>query len=163
MKKLMVLLAALALAAAACGAGEDDAAGLPVNDGSDTPVAAGACLEGEPDCNDIPGGEPTDLPPPDDGDDEPPVTVLDVPDAVDATGPVTVTGFVVDVAGETRLCEALAESFPPQCGGASVTVTSLDQVDPDDLQTEGDVTWTDYAVTIFGEMVDGTLVATPIE
>ncbi len=160
MKKVFLLLAALALMASACGGGDDDAAALPVNDGVEPDIST-TCLVGEPDCNDTPGGEPQDLPAP--GVDEEPVAVLSIADAAGASGQVTVTGFLVDVAGESRLCEALAESFPPQCGGASVTLTSLDQIDPDDLKTEGDVTWTDNAVSVFGEMVDGTLVVTPVE
>ena len=84
-------------------------------------------------------------------------------DAANASGPVAVAGFIVAVGDEIKICEALAESFPPQCGDGFVTVTSLDQVDPDDIQSSGDVRWTDYTVTIFGEMVDGTLVPTSIE
>ncbi len=161
MKKALLLMAALSLALAACGGGGDDAAALPTNAGADPDIAA-ACLEGEPDCNDTPGGEPQDLPNSGDVDGEP-IAVMTIADAASASGQVTVTGFLVNVAGESRLCEALAESFPPQCGGASITLTGLDQIDPDDLKTEGDVTWTDNAVTVFGEMVDGTLVTTPIE
>jgi hypothetical protein len=143
MKKLLILFAVFTLAVAACGGDTDSASELPAND--DAAVsgpAAGACLEGEPDCNDTPGGEPQDLPEP--GTDSDPVVNLSIADAAAASGQVTVTGFLVDVAGESRLCEALAESFPPQCGGASITMTSLDQIDPDELQTEGDVTWTDF-------------------
>ena len=76
---------------------------------------------------------------------------------------IAVAGFIVAVGDEIRLCEVLAESFPPQCGGANITVTDLDQVDPEDLQSESNVRWTDDYVTIFGEMVDGTLVSTPIQ
>lgn len=160
MKKALLLLAAFALILAACGDG-DTTADLPVNDGGDPGDITATCLEGEPDCNDTPGGEPQDLP---SGDaDGPSIPTLTITDAADASGQAMVTGFLVDVAGESRLCEALAESFPPQCGGASITMTSLDQIDPDELKTEGDVTWTDFQVTVFGEMVDGTLVVTPVE
>ena len=162
MKKLLILFAVLTLAFAACGGAEDSAAELPTND--DAAVsgpAAGACLEGEPDCNDTPGGTPQDLPEPGAAGD--PIESMSIADAATASGQVMVAGFLVDVAGESRLCEALAESFPPQCGGASITLTSLEQIDPDELKTEGDVTWTDFVVTVFGEMVDGTLVVTPVE
>ena len=91
------------------------------------------------------------------------VAQVSIADAASTSGDIAVAGFLVVVDGQARLCEALAESFPPQCGGASVALSDYDQVDPDDLQSEGAVTWTDYAVTVFGEMVDGTLVATPIE
>ena len=166
MKRLLVLIALIAVVGAACGGGPETTDELPLDSGNGGDQAiAGACLQGEPDCNDTPGGEPTDLPPPGDGgtSDEPLPAAMQPSMAVDATGPVAVAGFVVAVDGEIRLCEALAESFPPQCGGASIPVTGLEQVDPDELKTEGNVTWTDYVVTIYGDMVDGTLVATPIE
>ncbi len=161
MKKLVLLVASLALVATACGGGEDDAAALPINDGVDPAFDAATCLAGEADCgDDTPGGEPTDLP---QSSDDKSIVAVPVVDAISTNGLAVVTGFLVDTGGEYRLCEALAESFPPQCGGASIALTSIDQIDPDDLQTEGSVTWTDYAVTISGEMVDGTLVAAEIE
>lgn len=164
MKRLLLLIASFALVVAACGGDSETADELLLDSGSgnNEPIA-GACLEGEPDCNDTPGGEPTDLPPPGDTGDEPLPTAIDPGSAADVTGPVAVTGFIVAVGDEMKLCEALAESFPPQCGGAFVTVTNVDQVDPDDIQSTDNVRWTDYTVTIFGEMVDGTLLATTIE
>ena len=162
MKKLMLLFAAFALVLAACGGADETTADLPVNDNADVGgPAAGACLVGEEDCNDTPGGEPQVLPPPASQGDL--AVTLTVAEAANTSGQVIVNGFLVDVAGESRLCEVLAESFPPQCGGASITMTSLEQVDPDDLKTEGDVTWTDFPVTVLGEMVDGTLVVAPAE
>lgn len=157
--KNVILVAAIALLTSACG-GEDDSAALPVNDGADSTIDA-ACLIEEPECDDTPGDlQPQDLP---SGTDDKPIVAISVPEARGASGPVAVAGFLVTNGSDIRLCEALAESFPPQCGGVSIAVSSHDQVDPDDLVSEGDVTWTDYAVTIAGEMVDGTLVATPIE
>jgi len=83
---------------------------------------------------------------------------ITVTEAATTSGTVSVTGFVVDIAGQTRLCEALAESFPPQCGGARILLSDLSQVNADQLKTEGDVTWTDDYVVVTGTMVDGTLV-----
>lgn len=157
MKKLVLLIAASALFATGCGGSEDDAAALPVNDGTDDPAIDAACLVEEPECDDTPTGESQDLPPPSDGDD-PPIVALSVPEALTASGRVAVTGFLVDTDGVAKLCEALAESFPPQCGGAGIPMTGYDQIDPDDLQSEGSVTWTDLPATILGELVDGTLV-----
>jgi hypothetical protein len=168
MKKLALLTAILALIAAACGGGEDDTAALPINTGDDPAVIDAACLAGEPDCNDTPGAEPQDLPPPGDQPGTSDGFVvgggLTVTDALatDATGIIAVSGFVVADAAGVRLCEALAESFPPQCGGASILLEGLDQIDPDELSTEGDVSWTDFAVTVFGELIDGMLVAQPL-
>ena len=162
MKKLMMLFAVLALALAACGGGDDpDSAALPIND-DDEPAAAldGTCLAGEPDCNDTPGGEPTDLPASGDGDS---IAPLSVGQAVGSSGPAMVTGFLVKTGDDIRLCETLAESFPPQCGGASIVLSSMDQIDPDELQNEGAVTWTDIAISVMGDLLDGTLVVTPVE
>jgi hypothetical protein len=73
-----------------------------------------------------------------------------------------VTGFLVETSDGIRLCEALDESRPPLCNGTSVTVTDRDQVDPDELRSEGSVTWTNSAVTIYGELTAGNLIATPL-
>jgi hypothetical protein len=65
------------------------------------------------------------------------------------SGTVETVGFVVIDQTGARLCFALAESFPPQCGEASVEI-----VNPDDLEVvfeeSGDVRWTDPAVVISG-------------
>lgn len=158
MKKLALLGAALALLAISCS-GDEEAATLPINDGTEPPVDA-ACLIEEPECDDTPGdAEPQDLPPPHD---EEPLSTVAVGDTDGLTGEVGVTGFFFETGDGIRLCEALDESLPPLCNGASITVTDRDQVDPDDLRVEGSVTWTDTAVTIYGELIDGNLVSTPL-
>lgn len=80
----------------------------------------------------------------------------------DATGILAVQGFVVADDSGIRLCDLLAESLPPQCGGASIAVADLDAVDPDELKSSQGVTWTDFPVTIVGEIIDGALVPTPL-
>ena len=176
-RRLMIAAVLVALLAAACGSdttadnttGATDAPSaqtLPPN------PAAGACLAGAPDCQDIPGSEPEPLlvEGESDGGISPGLSGmvvgggLSVSEAIstDAEGVLAVQGFVVSDASGIRLCEALAESMPPQCGGASLTLSSLDSVDPDSLQESQGVSWTDAAVTILGEVVDGTLVATPL-
>jgi hypothetical protein len=167
--RLAALLTALILVAAACGGGEDDAL-LPVNDG-DSPAAdfspgpGSACAVDEPDCSDTPspGEQPQGLPSGDVGG----FVVrggLTISEALatDATGVLALQGFLVDDGQQARLCETLAESFPPQCGAASVALDSIDQIDPDELSTEGNVTWTDNPVTVLGELVDGVLVTTSL-
>lgn len=65
---------------------------------------------------------------------------------------VTVTGALfVDADGTVRLCDAIAESFPPQCGGDRIVVDGLDLAAVGDLQTEGDVSWAEN-VTLFGSV-----------
>lgn len=65
---------------------------------------------------------------------------------------VTVTGALfVDADGTVRLCDAIAESFPPQCGGDRIVVTGLDLADILDLQEENGVRWAESA-TLFGSV-----------
>ncbi|NIR41603.1 MAG: hypothetical protein GWN79_26950, partial [Actinobacteria bacterium] len=80
----------------------------------------------------------------------------------DATGVIAVKGFVVADADGIRLCDLLAESLPPQCGGTWIELANLDAIDPDELKTEQGVTWTDFPVTVLGEIVDGVLTPTPL-
>jgi hypothetical protein len=67
-------------------------------------------------------------------------------------GPILVTGLLIDAGDGWRLCAAIAESYPPQCGGESLTVEGLDPADHD-LQEAAGVRWSE-GVTLFGE-VDG--------
>jgi len=65
---------------------------------------------------------------------------------------VSVAGALfVDPDGTARLCDAIAESFPPQCGGARIVVQGLDLDAIANLQTEGDVSWAE-GVTLFGSV-----------
>ncbi len=65
---------------------------------------------------------------------------------------VTVTGVLfVDSDGTVRLCDAIAESFPPQCGGDRIVVDGVDLDAIANLQTEGDVAWAE-GVTLFGSV-----------
>ncbi len=181
------VLAVLVLVAAACGDGSTDDApaaadladavstvSLPPNDDPGaSPVLSGACVEGEPDCTDtLVTGDDEPLPVP--GDD--PMTGgavasggmladggLSVSDALatDATGTIAVRGFLLADETGARLCELLAESLPPQCGGASLPVTGYEEVLGVPLASAQGVTWTDITVALFGEIIDGTLVVDP--
>ena len=65
---------------------------------------------------------------------------------------VTVSGALfVDADGTVRLCDAIAESFPPQCGADRILVEGLDLDAIAGLQTEGDVSWAE-GVTLFGSV-----------
>ena len=162
--KRIAAVAVLALVLAACGGGEEDTAGLPINDApGDTPDAAGACLVGEPDCQDtltpLPGEEPIDLDP-DTG--EPLVggglSVGDVL-ATDIDGGFAIQAFYYADDSGTYLCDALAESFPPQCGADRIPLDNSAGIDLGLLQDEQGVSWSDDFVTIVGEVVDGVFVA----
>ena len=80
---------------------------------------------------------------------------LSVADALDhqATDDiVTVSGALfVNADGTVILCDAIAESFPPQCGGERIRVEGLDLAAVPGLQTEGDVSWAE-GVTLLGSV-----------
>ena len=84
----------------------------------------------------------------------------------DAAGVIAVSGFIVADETSVRLCELLAESLPPQCGGASivlagVTADGLNELPGGEkwgLQIAQDVTWTNEIVSLIGEVVEGEFV-----
>ena len=71
--------------------------------------------------------------------------------------PVLVNGNLLAQGDDVRLCSALAESFPPQCGGASLRVVGLTLAEVDGLVTEGNVSWTDRPIQLLGVVEDDTL------
>ncbi len=174
---LLLIIAILALVAAACGTGDaqsaptvpiaaDEPSALPPNPNpGDTPAAAGACVEGEPDCNDtlVVGEEPQDLPPP--GDEAAPSGMLvdgglSVADAmkVSRSGPIAVKGFLFIDGDGARLCELLAESFPPLCGGVFAPIEGFEEILDVPLAKSQGTSWTDQYVSFLGEFVGGTFI-----
>jgi hypothetical protein len=161
-KYLIAFALAAVLVVTACGDQTADDGGA-----SALPPADQTCLAGSPECEDlgpadepILPGEPTDDAP---GLETPPGGGLSVADVVanDIDGGFAIQGFYVDSGDGPFLCDALLESFPPQCGGASIPFQTADGLDLD-LTTEGDVTWSADQVVVVGEVVDGVFVATPI-
>ena len=165
MKTTIAILIVFALTAAACG----DESAQP--DADSLPTVAGACEEGTVECDDTPDvGDPFEPGEPEPIDGLDPDTgsgmlvngglTIEEALASDASGPLAIQGFYVHDGVEGRLCSALAESFPPQCSGASVLFDGTG-LDPDLLQGAQGVTWTDDFVSLIGELVDGRLIATP--
>ena len=68
----------------------------------------------------------------------------------DLKGPLLINGLLHIENGQVRLCESLAESFPPQCGGKFLVVKGLDLLKMDGLTREGSVTWSERSVQILG-------------
>jgi hypothetical protein len=64
-------------------------------------------------------------------------------------------GFLVDTGDDVRLCDALAESFPPQCGGESFRVEG-ELPDVRWSEAQG-VRWTDEQIVLRGEIDDGVI------
>jgi hypothetical protein len=176
-KTRTAILVAAVLALSACGSSSDDAD--TTDPDGDTPAVAAVCTEDEPDCDDngfIDAPSPSDSDNSDvDASDD--VAIVDgmpvdggltVEEALDteATGVLAVKGYLLDDGTGLRLCIVLAESFPPQCGGASLMVEGFDfdrmielpEYELIQVETSGGVTWADRHVTMFGEVVDGNLV-----
>jgi hypothetical protein len=77
--------------------------------------------------------------------------------AADTDEMLLVNGNLLADGEEVRLCYALAESFPPQCGGPSLLVEGIELEEVDGLITEGDVSWTDRPIQLRGIVQDETL------
>jgi hypothetical protein len=123
-------IALLAMLLAACG-----------GTGDDPPTSAGGGPTGDPVLV-IAAGPITD----------PGMSVADALGHRATDDLVTVSGALfVDGDGTVRLCDAIAESFPPQCGGERIVVQGLDLAAVAGLQTEGDVSWAE-GVTLFGSV-----------
>ena len=65
-------------------------------------------------------------------------------------GPLLINGHLHAQDGQVRLCELLAESFPPQCGGTVLVVQGLDLTTMNGLTSDGSVTWSDQLVQVLG-------------
>jgi hypothetical protein len=129
------LVLALALILAACGMIIDP------SPSADPPAGGGADGDGEPVLV-IADGEPT----------EPGMSVADALGHQATDDLVTVSGALfANADGTVYLCDAIAESFPPQCGGDRIRVDGLDLDDVPGLQVEGEVAWAE-GVTRFGSV-----------
>jgi hypothetical protein len=129
--RTLALIATLTAAAALAGCGGDDVAADDAASGPTVPQASGL------------GAGPG----------------ISIDDALasDSDEMLLVNGNLLAQDGEVRLCSALAESFPPQCGGASLVVEGLKLEEVDGLVGEGGVSWTDRPIQLLGVVGDGTL------
>lgn len=75
---------------------------------------------------------------------------------------VTVRAFVVVAAdGSARLCDALAESHPPRCGGASIALIGLPDGFLTGLRATDGVTWSEAPVQLIGRVRGDAFVNDP--
>jgi hypothetical protein len=63
-------------------------------------------------------------------------------------GPIVVAGFFFNDGSTARLCDLIAESFPQQCGGASLVVVNPEDLVDVPLVEEGTSQWSDGFVVI---------------
>ncbi|MBD0328835.1 MAG: hypothetical protein ICV64_01870 [Thermoleophilia bacterium] len=82
-----------------------------------------------------------------------PEAPLSIEDALEADGDelVVVSGFLLLDAATPRLCSALAESHPPQCGRPSLVVEELPP-GRHDLRRASGVAWSERPITLRGRI-----------
>jgi hypothetical protein len=97
------------------------------------------------------GGAGSKPPPADTGD---PLTVEQLL-ARSADTPVAVAGLLHVEQGVTRLCAAILESYPPQCGEPSAELVGLDLSTVPGTTTAGGVTWKEGVVLTVERAADG--------
>lgn len=131
------LVAALAMMATACGQGTEEPAAAPTAEETLPPADDGAGAA---------GGTT--------------MRVHSVSEAMAETaeGSLHVVGLLIDDGSGWRLCEAVLESYPPQCGDPSLAVEGLDPTGLP-LEEEGEVRWQTEA-TVVGEVDGDTLTVT---
>jgi hypothetical protein len=78
--------------------------------------------------------------------------------ASDLEGPLLVNGNLLAEGGKIRFCDALGESFPPQCAGPQLRVEGLKLEEIDGLVSEGEVAWTDRPIQLLGDVEGDKLV-----
>jgi hypothetical protein len=129
MKPLKVLLPVLilgALAVAACGSDDSGQPTTPQPPPASTGLGAGPGIS------------------------------IDEAIALGSSEPVLVNGWVHAQGGEVRFCDAIAESYPPQCPGVSLLVEGLKLEEVDGLQRAGDVAWSERT-QLLGVVADGKI------
>lgn len=163
MYTVFVVLLSLAVMVSSCAVSEERSG--PGADGIPQ-VIVGACAEDQPDCEDtltdgdLPtGGEDPVAPSsdPSDGALSNGMIVgdgLTIPEAIEYEGSesIAVHGYIVRNSSTVQLCELLAESYPPQCGGASLTLVNVDTIDDMPLIEEGEVQWSPERVVLVGTL-----------
>lgn len=81
---------------------------------------------------------------------------------------VVVAGTLFDVGGGPMLCEAVLESFPPQCGGNRLALSGVSTADfvglsSTELQPElAQVVWSDYRAVVRGVVTEGGIAVTEL-
>ena len=158
----MLVFGLVALVATSCAVTEERSG--PGADG--IPVVSAVCVADQPDCEDTvvvtepQTGGPTPTAP-DDSEDRSPssgfvvgsgLTITEAL-AYDGTEVIAVGGFSVTTADGTLFCEALAESFPPQCGGPSLSIQNPETLSSFVLLEEGGTQWSPEPIVLLGHIL----------
>jgi hypothetical protein len=109
-------------------------------------------------CGSDDGGEPAaPQPPPVAGIGAGPGISIDEAIAMDSAEPLLVNGNIWAKGDEIYFCDAVLESYPPQCAPASrLEVVGVKLAEVDGLQRVGDVAWTERT-QLLGVVADGKI------
>lgn len=107
-------------------------------------------------CGSDEDGGPTAKPPPAAGIAAGPGISIDEAIALDSDEPLLVNGWIRAESGEIRFCDAVAESYPPQCVGTQLVVVGLKLAEVDGLQRASGVAWTERT-QLLGVVADGKI------
>jgi hypothetical protein len=72
----------------------------------------------------------------------------------------TLVGFVIADGAGTRMCAAVLESYPPQCGEPSVALEGFDLAGSANVESAEGVTWSDGELQLNGTWRDGCCTST---
>jgi hypothetical protein len=75
---------------------------------------------------------------------------------MDSDEPLLVNGWIRAEGGEIHFCDAVAESYPPQCVGPELLVVGLKLAEVDGLQRASGVAWTERT-QLLGVVADGKI------
>lgn len=138
--RLFVVMIALAIAAGACGSDDDGGATSSAAPTTTAPTSTTV-------------GPDTDKP-----------LSIDAALAAPDGAQVQVVGPLIAAGDDVRLCGAVMESYPPQCGEPSLPLDGLDLdavigLSRPEPEFAG-VVWTDFPLVVFGTMQGGILTST---
>lgn len=142
--RFLVAMVVLVVVAGACGSDDDGGAATTAAPTTAAPTSTAA-------------GTDTDRPMSIDA-------ALEVPDGAQ----VSVVGPMIAAGDDVRLCGAVMESYPPQCGEPSLPLVGLNLdavigLSRPEPEFSG-LVWTDFPLVVFGTMQGGILTeATPIQ
>ena len=80
-----------------------------------------------------------------------------------ADTPIAVQGFLHADGNATRLCAAVLESYPPQCGEPAVELVGLDLASVTGTTTDQGITWKEGAVLNLERAADGRFTVVDVE
>jgi hypothetical protein len=126
MKTLLPLLIALAIGATACGGAADSEPTAPPPAPPIAGIGAGPGIS------------------------------IEEAIALESPEPLLVNGWIHAEDGVIRLCDAIAESYPPQCPGVSLIVVGLKLEEVDGLQRASGVAWSERT-QLLGVVADGKI------